>query len=161
MKMVSQNVSSSVIKIDEHLTINKELRDVNFCGKVYKMGQVIIDGVDVGQKAAEIINYNHTHDTFPKPDSGDKEYGNITEFARNMRYSFRPYKIAEIACTEFATSSTKTLDIQYLNTQDSGYYFKINTMYFLLKRGTSELYVSGPSEDQGGFGSWKINIPTK
>lgn len=43
-------------KIDEHLTINNELRDVNFCGKMYKVKQVMIDGVDVVQRIAEIAN---------------------------------------------------------------------------------------------------------
>lgn len=43
-------------KIDEHLTINNELRDVNFCGKTYKVKQVMIDGVDVVQRIAEIAN---------------------------------------------------------------------------------------------------------
>lgn len=42
-------------KIDEHLTINNELRDVNFCGKTYKVKQVMIDGVDVVQRVAEIV----------------------------------------------------------------------------------------------------------
>jgi hypothetical protein len=41
-------------KIDEHLTINNELRDVNFCGKTYKVKQVLIDGVDVMQRMAEM-----------------------------------------------------------------------------------------------------------
>lgn len=42
-------------KIDEHITINNTLRDVNFCGKTYKVKQVFIDGVDVVQRIAEIL----------------------------------------------------------------------------------------------------------
>ncbi len=42
-------------KIDEHLTINNTLRDVNFCGKIYKVKQIIIDGVDVVQRIAELV----------------------------------------------------------------------------------------------------------
>jgi len=41
-------------KIDEHLTINNTLRDVNFCGNIYRVKQVIIDGVDVVQRIAEL-----------------------------------------------------------------------------------------------------------
>lgn len=48
-------------KIDEHLTINNELRDVNFCGKTYKVKQVMIDGVDVVQRVAELA----TNDLMP------------------------------------------------------------------------------------------------
>lgn len=43
-------------KIDEHLKIDNTLRDVNFCGKMYKVKQVMIDGVDVVQRIAEIAN---------------------------------------------------------------------------------------------------------
>ncbi len=42
-------------KIDEHLTINPTLREVNFCGNNYKVKQVMIDGVDVVQRIAEIL----------------------------------------------------------------------------------------------------------
>jgi hypothetical protein len=41
-------------KIDEHLTIDNTLRDVNFCGQIYKVKQVLIDGVDVVQRVAEL-----------------------------------------------------------------------------------------------------------
>ena len=41
-------------KIDDHLTIYNTLRDVNFCGKIYRVKQVIIDGVDVVQRIAEL-----------------------------------------------------------------------------------------------------------
>jgi hypothetical protein len=50
-------------KIDEHLTINNELRDVNFCGKTYKVKQVMIDGVDVVQRIAEILTKNLVPET--------------------------------------------------------------------------------------------------
>ncbi len=41
-------------KIDEHLTIDPTLRDVNFCGNTYKVKQVLIDGVDVVQRIAKL-----------------------------------------------------------------------------------------------------------
>jgi len=47
-------VETGIQKIDEHLTINNELRDVNFCGKTYKVKRVLIDGVDVVQRVAEL-----------------------------------------------------------------------------------------------------------
>jgi len=52
--------------IDEHLTINNELRDVNFCGKIYKVKQVLIDGVDVVQRVAELATNNLIPSTFEK-----------------------------------------------------------------------------------------------
>jgi hypothetical protein len=39
-------------KIDEHVTINNNLRDVNFCGDIYKARQILIDGTDVVQRIA-------------------------------------------------------------------------------------------------------------
>ncbi|MCK9351282.1 MAG: hypothetical protein WCT49_00020 [Candidatus Paceibacterota bacterium] len=44
----------TITKVDEHLTIDETLRDVNFCGKTYKVKQVMIDGVDVVQRIAEL-----------------------------------------------------------------------------------------------------------
>jgi hypothetical protein len=52
--------------IDEHLTINNELRDVNFCGKTYKVKQVMIDGVDVAQRIAYLATNNLIPSTFEK-----------------------------------------------------------------------------------------------
>ena len=49
---------TGIQKIDEHFTVNSELRDVNFCGKTYKVKQVLIDGVDVVQRVAELATKN-------------------------------------------------------------------------------------------------------
>ncbi|HEY4526831.1 MAG TPA: hypothetical protein VJK53_03225 [Candidatus Paceibacterota bacterium] len=43
-------------KIDEHLTINNIYREVTFCGHTFKTPQVVIDGVDVIQRLAELAN---------------------------------------------------------------------------------------------------------
>lgn len=45
-------------KVDEHLTIDNALRDVNFCGNTYKVKQVMIDGIDVVQRIAELTTSN-------------------------------------------------------------------------------------------------------
>ncbi len=47
--------SEFVTKMDEHITIHSTLRDVNFCGKIYKVQQVLIDGLDVVQRVAEMV----------------------------------------------------------------------------------------------------------
>ncbi|MFA5997612.1 MAG: DKNYY domain-containing protein [Candidatus Paceibacterota bacterium] len=41
-------------KVDEHLTIDNNLRNVNFCGKDYQVQTVLIDGVDIIQRIAEL-----------------------------------------------------------------------------------------------------------
>ncbi len=40
---------------DDHLTINNELTEVNFCGNTYQARQVLIDGVNVVQRIGEIL----------------------------------------------------------------------------------------------------------
>ena len=49
-----ENNNTQTGKIDEHLTIDPMLRAVNFCGNTYKVKQVMIDGVDVVQRIADI-----------------------------------------------------------------------------------------------------------
>jgi hypothetical protein len=51
---VSPATTTQVGQIDEHLFIDNTLKDVNFCGKTYRVKQVIIDGVDVVQRVAEL-----------------------------------------------------------------------------------------------------------
>jgi hypothetical protein len=45
-------------KIDEHLTIDETLKDVNFCGEMYKVKQIKVDGVDVIQRIAYLATNN-------------------------------------------------------------------------------------------------------
>lgn len=48
----------ALVKIDDHVTLDDNLRDVNFCGKIYKTKEVTIDGVDVVHRIAEIATTN-------------------------------------------------------------------------------------------------------
>ena len=57
----SITTSTKLEIIDEHLTINENLRDVNFCGKILKVKEVTLDGVDIIQKIGELI----TNDKIP------------------------------------------------------------------------------------------------
>jgi len=44
-------------KIDGHLTVNNTLKDISFCGDLnLKTRQVIINGVDVGQRVAQLAS---------------------------------------------------------------------------------------------------------
>jgi hypothetical protein len=52
-------------KIDEHLTIENTLRDVNFCGTIYRAKMVTIDGVDVLQRIAESATERKMVPSFP------------------------------------------------------------------------------------------------
>ena len=61
---VSPTTTTQVGQIDEHLFIDNTLRDVNFCGKMYRVKQVKINGVDVVQRVAEIATKNLMPETF-------------------------------------------------------------------------------------------------
>jgi hypothetical protein len=42
-------------KIDEHLTIDNTLRDIDICGTTYQVKQIFIDEVDVLQRISELL----------------------------------------------------------------------------------------------------------
>ena len=42
--------------IDDRLTVNNTLKNISFCGKLSRTRQVIINGVDVGQRIAELAS---------------------------------------------------------------------------------------------------------
>jgi len=50
----NKTVHTTVSKIDEHLTINDTLRDIDFCGTTYQIETVFIDGVDIIKKIADL-----------------------------------------------------------------------------------------------------------
>jgi len=47
---------ATTTQTDPHLSIDGALRDVNFCDHIYKVKQIKIDGVDVVQRIAELVN---------------------------------------------------------------------------------------------------------
>ncbi len=56
--------TTQVGKIDEYLFVDNALKDVNFCGKFYRVKQVKINGVDVMQRVAEMLTKNLLPETF-------------------------------------------------------------------------------------------------
>ena len=91
-------------KIDEYLTINNELRDVNFCGKTYKVKQVMIDGVDVMQRVAEIATKNLIPENLKIGPHGK----NVNEW-RTLAWDVYPAEKGEVAkgiCENSANSNS-------------------------------------------------------
>lgn len=43
-------------KIDQHLTVDNTLKSISFCGTAFKTRQIIINGVDVGQRIAQLAS---------------------------------------------------------------------------------------------------------
>lgn len=155
----STEENPALTQSDENVTINEELRDVNFCGKHYKMKQIFIKGVDVGQKIAEIMNSNYYNDTFPKLGSGDEVYRDMTEFSQNMRYSLRPYIISKTACDYFSKTNTSgLLEIKESNIKDWGIVVNIFGVSFssLLDKKIDNLYVTFPSGIMPDDGAYPI-----
>ncbi len=46
-------IQSSMV-IDEHLTVVDQPRTVNLCGRIYRAGQILVDGIDVVQRVADL-----------------------------------------------------------------------------------------------------------
>lgn len=68
-EVLKQPTTSSVVlsaQIDEHLTINHVPRHVTFCGKTYRAQQIVIDGVDVVQRIAELATDQKKIETHPR-----------------------------------------------------------------------------------------------
>jgi hypothetical protein len=42
-------------KLDEHLVVDETFKSINFCGDIYLVKQILIDGVDVMQRIAELV----------------------------------------------------------------------------------------------------------
>lgn len=122
-------------KIDEHLTIDNTLREVNFCGKIYKVKQVFIDGVDVAQRIAELATKNQ----FIERNLYEKNLGkNMCESIISYMYSQKMNQnnnSNEINIPEVTT---------YINeSQNITYNIYLNSWYFHLNTETSDIYLIG------------------
>lgn len=124
--------------IDEHLTIDPTLREVNFCGNTYNVKQVMIDGVDVVQRIAEIAENNVKVESFP-------QYIGTERICRDIQ---KTYKVgSEIIITR--TGSGK------IEGGQSVYYINIENLSFIINLNTNYLFeeMSGPEyPDPGAFG---------
>lgn len=69
-------------QIDEHLFVNSTLREVVFCGKSYQVKQLVIDGVDVVQRVAELAKENKKIKEYP-------QYKGAREICNEIQKTYR------------------------------------------------------------------------
>ena len=112
-------------KIDEHLTIDNTLRDVNFCGKTYKVKQVFIGGVDVVQRVAELA----TESLIPK-DIKDGIYAE--EICQGVQDN-NPEGIIEIEKVNFIQETE-------VGQKENRYMVLANGFLFVINVDTNEIY---------------------
>ena len=96
-QLVTTSTSIATSAVDSHVSIDETLRDVNFCGKIYKVKQIKIDGVDVVQRVAELVNE-------PPPKPAKKEICDAFDTAlRNeyIRFEEGAVILAEVHPSEF------------------------------------------------------------
>ncbi len=79
-------------KIDEHLFVDNTPKDVNFCGKNYKVKQILIDGVDIVQRIAELA----TNDLIPKNIGAGKVAKSICDNIQNNNASPTDLDVGEV-----------------------------------------------------------------
>ncbi len=90
---------------DEYLLVNHELRDVNFCGKIFKVKQIIINEVDVVQRIAEIV----TKDLVPNEvDPYDNIAKGICEKVHNNSHNILKIYTVEAAIRTNETTGQQT-----------------------------------------------------
>lgn len=112
-------------KIDEHLTIDNTLRDVNFCGQMYKVKQVLIDGVDVVQRVAEIATKNLVpKEADPYGDTAERICENVH---RNEKDIFETLEVSS------AIQVTKGEKAKWYELLTTGFDFSVNA-------NTNEIY---------------------
>lgn len=69
---------ATFVQVDEHLSIDETLKEVNFCGTTYKVKQVKIDGVDVVQRVAELATKDMLPDVLKNGPYANNEWKKIT-----------------------------------------------------------------------------------
>lgn len=125
-------------KIDEHLTINNTLRDVNFCGNTYKVKQVLVDEVDVVQRIAEIAGKNVTVEEFP-------QYEGTERICRDIQ---KKYKMgSELVITRTGSGKIEGgQSVYYIGTENLSFIINLETNYLFEQMGGPEY------PDPGAFG---------
>ncbi|MCH8987115.1 hypothetical protein IIA94_03040, partial [Patescibacteria group bacterium] len=116
-------------KIDEHLTVNNTYRDVDLCGEIYRGKQVILDGVDVLQRVAELGR----NESVPHKDIGIKICDGIKP---------GPYlNKREIEILEVITFPSS--DLEELPVGSETYVVYISGWSFLINLPTGTIYTLG------------------
>lgn len=116
-------------KIDANLTIDNTLKGISFCGTIFKTRQVIINGVDVAQRIAQLAS----SDQMGK-DPGGVSIGRgvCNSMPHNTDYT---KGILEIPDVELTSASQQTQSSQYTVT--------LYAMRFLIDSATNEIFNIG------------------
>ena len=138
-------------QIDEHLFIDNTLREVNFCGKMYQVRQVMIDGVDVMQRVAEIL----TKDLIP-PTVKMGPYATTAEEWKT--FNTKRGEMGKGICFNIQNSQYghgSTLDVRFKGKSENlkiesraehAYSFAIDQEFFTVIIRTSDIYGYGNYE---------------
>lgn len=130
---------TSVVQNDEHLTIDETLRDVNFCGKVYKVKQIKIDGVDVVQRIAEIA----TKDLIPTTVKVGPSGHNMVEW---QHITFEKGEVANGICNNMRHKGTDILIASVKSVSGTGV-FQGSTVYDIFINDAPSFFIINPTND--------------
>lgn len=124
-------IVSKANKIDEHLTIDETLREVNFCGTTYRAKQVFIDGVDVVQRIAQLVT---TGQLIRESDKENLSESICSNFAANVQFETRYYTPITKQIEPEVTSYSNYLGHKTYDVYIVAYGFQIDTI-------THDIYV--------------------
>lgn len=153
--LYNKNKSIQIEKESYDLTINEELKDVNFCGKNYKTKQISINEINIIQRISEISNYNYHNDNFPKPTSNDEVYSGMSDTSKNTRYSFRPNAIVKMFCLELEKENlNREISFSVLRETEVNYSFSIGKIGVSVSKNSNikSFEINLNIEDPSGMG---------
>ncbi|MEY3784352.1 MAG: hypothetical protein RLZZ230_674 [Candidatus Parcubacteria bacterium] len=128
------STTTQIGKIDEHLTINPTLREVNFCGNTYKVKQVMIDGVDVVQRIAELMPKKEISDESEIDNFGTKDEDARQIECLNLKMNIVDSKIIRVGEVGRYTDGTEISD-------DDVYSIPIMLSIFSVILSTGDIYI--------------------
>jgi hypothetical protein len=116
-------------KIDEYLAVDNTLKIVSFCGTTLRTRQIIINGVDVAQRIAQLASSDHVA-TVPGGESIGQ--GICNSMPHNIDYTKGILEIPDVKLTRASSQ-----------TQSSQYTVTLYAMSFLIDSATNEIFNIG------------------
>ena len=150
-------------QIDEHLFIDETLKEVTFCGNRYLTKQIILDGVDVMEGLARIVNENYVGGEEELKKRGKVDFRGLPYLSYhicvNLYSSMYTYQATEkfekegvIPVIEFhdkggyeSFSNPEVSDSQTL------YSFGFGRMFFTIDQETNKIYLMGEPLSESGY----------
>ncbi len=138
--------TTQVGQIDEHLFIDNALKEVEFCGNSYRVKQVLINGVDVMQRVAELATKNLLPETFkvgpylPPMDEWRIVSNKNGEVAKAICENIQNNTVGEIIMVDVFTNTYPNTDIG--QKEQKTYQVSAPGFHVVVNSSTNEIFTS-------------------